>query len=62
MAIIEVAGDVSGDDGLVGIEEVEVAASHLGCHFKSNVEQLTEAAVIGRTALKVTQRSGVLVR
>ena len=61
VAVIQVLSYVAGDDGLVGLEEAEVAWTHFCGDFEADVEELTEAAVIGLGTGNVAEGGGVLV-
>ncbi len=48
VAAIEVFSDVLRDDWLVEFKQIEIASPKCGSHFESNVQQLTQAAVVRR--------------
>ena len=53
VAVEEVAGDALGDDCFICFEGVEVAVSHLGGDFESDVEELADVGVVAGVALVV---------
>jgi len=61
VAVEEVLGDAFGDDLLVGVKGVEVAVTHLGGDFETDVEELTEVGIVSGIALIVGEGVDVLL-
>lgn len=61
MAVEEVAGDALGDDGVVCLEGVEVAVTHLGGDLEADVEELADVGVVAGVALVVREGADVLL-
>src|ERR1022692_4097666 len=60
--VVKILGHVFRNYSFVGFEEIEVARSHLGSDFEADMQELAQAAVVGRGPAHVTQRGCVLLR
>src|SRR5258708_35611288 len=62
VSFVQILGHVLRDDVFVSLEQFEVAAAHIRCDLKSNVQQLTEAAVVCDRPGNVTQSGRIFFR
>ena len=60
MALEEIAGDAFGNDGLVSLQGIEVAITHLGGDLEADVEELADVGVVAGVALVVRKGADVL--
>jgi len=56
MAVKEVLGHILADDITILHEHPEIVASHFGCHFVADVQQLSQMKIVTRVRLCVPQR------
>ena len=55
MAVEEVFGDATGDDGAVVVEGFDVGFTHHRSDFEANVEELTDVCIVEWIALIVAE-------